>query len=85
MPVQNRRGFLTAGTWCVDYNRMITHWPDEEGYAQVVGSERHGGGSGCNFALAIKHLDRDMHVETATLVGEDDDGLFLRRLATEMR
>ena len=76
-----RHGFITGGTWCVDYNRMVTHWPEEDGIAQVVEEERHGGGSGCNFALDIKRLDRNMPVETITIVGDDESGRFLRSLA----
>ena len=76
-----RRGFITGGTWCVDYNRMVTHWPDEDGIAQFIDEERHGGGSGCNFALDIKRLDPDMPVETITIVGDDEEGRFLRSLA----
>ena len=75
-----RRGFITGGTWCVDNNRMVTHWPGEDGHAQFLQEERHGGGSGCNFALGIKRLDSNMPVETISIVGDDDGGRFLRSL-----
>ena len=78
-----RRGFITGGTWCVDNNRMVAHWPEEDGIAQFIEEERHGGGSGCNFALDIKHLDSEMPVETITIVGDDESGRFLRSLAKE--
>ena len=32
--------------------------------AEVLSEERHGGGSGCNFALDMKRLDPSMPVET---------------------
>ena len=76
-----RRGFITGGTWCVDNNRMVTHWPGEDGIAQFIAEERHGGGSGCNFALNIKRLDSAMPVETISIVGDDEGGRFLRSLA----
>jgi sugar/nucleoside kinase (ribokinase family) len=76
-----RRGFITGGTWCVDNNRMVTHWPGEDGHAQFIEEERHGGGSGCNFALNIKRLDSTVPVETITIVGDDEFGRFLRALA----
>ncbi len=76
-----RRGVLTGGTWCVDYNRSVSHWPGEDGLAELLEEERHGGGSGCNLALDIKRLDPAMPVETITLVGDDDDGRYLRALA----
>jgi sugar/nucleoside kinase (ribokinase family) len=78
-----RRGFITGGTWCVDNNRMVTHWPGEDGHAQFIEEERHGGGSGCNFALNIKRLDSTMPVETITIVGDDEFGRFLRSLAQD--
>ncbi len=76
-----RRGFITGGTWCVDNNRMVTHWPGEDGHAQFIEEDRHGGGSGCNFALNIKRLDSTVPVETITIVGDDEFGRFLRSLA----
>ena len=78
-----RRGFITGGTWCVDNNRMVTHWPGEDGHAQFIEEERHGGGSGCNFALNIKRLDSTIPVETITIVGDDELGRFLRSLAKD--
>jgi sugar/nucleoside kinase (ribokinase family) len=81
MAQTQRRGFITGGTWCVDNNRMVTHWPDEDGIAEFIAEERHGGGSGCNFALNIKQLDSAMPVETIAVVGDDEGGRFLRSLA----
>jgi sugar/nucleoside kinase (ribokinase family) len=76
-----RHGFVTGGTWCVDLNRLVTHWPEEDGHAEYLEEERHGGGSGCNFALDIRRLDPAMPVETITIVGDDDAGRFLQSLA----
>lgn len=72
-----RRGILTGGTWCVDYNRTVSHWPGEDGLAELFDEERHGGGSGCNLALDMKLLDPSIPVETIGLVGDDDDGRYL--------
>ncbi|MCQ4628969.1 carbohydrate kinase family protein [Shinella sp. CPCC 100929] len=76
-----RRGFLTGGTWCADYNRSISHWPGEDGLAELFEEERHGGGSSCNLALDMKRLDPSMPVETVGLVGDDDDGRYLKATA----
>jgi sugar/nucleoside kinase (ribokinase family) len=72
-----RRGILTGGTWVVDYNRTVSHWPGEDGLAELFDEERHGGGSSCNLALDIKLLDPTIPVETIGLVGDDDDGRYL--------
>ena len=72
-----RRGVLTAGTWCVDLNKSIAAWPDEDTMTYITEVDRQGGGSGCNMAIDLKRLDRALHVETMGLVGDDDDGRFL--------
>ena len=76
-----RVGFVTAGTWCVDRNKMLDYWPGEDGLVEIRDVEQRGGGSGCNFAVDMKRLDPDMPVETMGLVGDDDDGRFLLREA----
>ena len=72
-----RRGFVTAGTWCVDYNKLIARWPDEDTSNEVLSIDRQGGGSACNMAIDIKRLDPTMPVETIGLVGDDENGRFL--------
>jgi len=78
-----RVGFVTAGTWCVDRNKLLDYWPGEDGLVEIRAVEQRGGGSGCNFAVDVKRLDPDMAVETMGLVGDDDDGRFLLREADE--
>lgn len=77
----DRRGFLTGGTWCADYNRSVSHWPGEDGLAELFEEERHGGGSSCNLALDMKRLDPSVPIETIGLVGDDDDGRYLKQTA----
>jgi sugar/nucleoside kinase (ribokinase family) len=72
-----RRGFVTGGTWCVDFNKMISTWPEEDTSNEVLSIDRQGGGSACNLAIDMKRLDRDMPVETIGLVGADENGRFL--------
>lgn len=76
-----RRGFVTGGSWIVDNNIIVSHWPEEDGLAEVLSEQRASGGSGANFALGIRALDRDMPVETITLIGDDDNGRLLMRTA----
>lgn len=72
-----RRGILTAGTWCVDRNKLVTHWPDEDGLAEIIDEDSSGGGSACNLAVDIKKLDAAMPVATIGLIGDDTDGQLL--------
>ena len=76
-----RRGFITGGSWCVDRNKMVDFWPQEDSISEILSEERGHGGSGSNLAVDIKKLDPEMPVETIGIVGDDDDGRFLLGLA----
>ena len=72
-----RRGVLSAGTWCVDFNKSIARWPDEDTSNEVLAIDRQGGGAGFNMALDIKRLDPELPVEAMGLVGDDELARFL--------
>ena len=76
-----RRGILTGGTWCVDRNLLVDHWPEENGFATGVSVEDANGGSASNFAINMRKLDPTMPVATMTAVGDDKEGRFLMELA----
>ena len=77
MSAAARRGFVTAGTWCLDRNRMIDRWPHEDSIGTAWGLEERGGGSACNFAIDMRRLDNAMPVATIGLVGDDTAGQSL--------
>ncbi len=72
-----RRGILTGGTWCVDYNKLLDLWPAENGRADILSTETSGGGSACNLAINMRKLDPQLPVATIGLVGNDAGGRFL--------
>ena len=72
-----RRGVLSAGTWCVDFNKSIARWPSEDTSNEVFEIDRQGGGSGFNMALDLKRLDPHLPVEAMGVIGDDDLGRFL--------
>ena len=76
-----RRGFVTAGTWCVDKNVTLPAWPEEDMLAVATGAVLSGGGSACNFAVDMRRLDPDMPVETMGLIGTDAEGDLLVAMA----
>lgn len=76
-----RRGFVTGGTWCVDRNRIVEFWPDEDGLVEILEEQARGGGSACNLAFGIRRLDAGMYVETIGVVGDDDNGRLLQAVA----
>ncbi|HWL57803.1 MAG TPA: carbohydrate kinase family protein [Paracoccus sp. (in: a-proteobacteria)] len=78
-----RNGFVTGGTWCVDYNMTLPHWPREETATRILSSTRQGGGSGCNFAVDMRRLAPEIPVSTIALCGDDSDGALLRSIARE--
>ncbi len=81
--MSERRGILTAGSWCVDNNKSVAVWPSEDTMSTIIDLDRQGGGSGCNMALDLKKLDPVFPVETMGIVGDDDDGRFLLGLCDE--
>jgi len=78
-----RKGILTGGTWCVDRNLLVDNWPAENGRADILEADQAGGGSGCNLAIDVHKLDPALPVATIALVGDDEDGRFLMRLADD--
>ena len=76
-----RRGFLTAGSWVVDRNITVDHWPGEDMLATVQRVDLAGGGPGCNFAVGMKRLRPDIPVETQGLIGAGEMGDFLLGVA----
>jgi sugar/nucleoside kinase (ribokinase family) len=77
--MSGRRGFLSAGTWCVDLNKSIPTWPVEDTMTYIVQLDRQAGGSGSNMAIDLKRLDPSLPVEAMSVIGDDDDGRFLLR------
>src|SRR6201992_2822934 len=75
--MSERRGVLSAGTWCVDFNKSMARWPDEDTSNEVLAIDRQNGGSGSNMAFDLKRLDPDFPVEAMGVVGDDDLGRFL--------
>jgi sugar/nucleoside kinase (ribokinase family) len=75
--MNGRRGVLSAGTWCVDFNKTIPAWPVEDTMTYIVEFDRQNGGSGSNMAIDLKRLDPDVPVEAMGVIGDDDDGRFL--------
>jgi sugar/nucleoside kinase (ribokinase family) len=72
-----RAGFICAGTFCLDRNIAIDHWPSEDMIGTAQDLQLAGGGPACNFAIDLRKLDPTVPVVTQTLVGADADGDFL--------
>ena len=55
-----RRGFITGGSWCVDRNKLIAFWPEEDSICEILSEERRNGGSGSNLAIDMKKLTHSL-------------------------
>ena len=73
----SRAGVLSAGSFCVDFNKTIARWPEQDTVTEVVKIDRQGGGSGYNMAIDLKRLDPAFPVEAMGVVGDDELGRFL--------
>jgi sugar/nucleoside kinase (ribokinase family) len=57
---------------------LINVWPEEEHTAFIIAEEQQCGGSGANASIDLKLLGAPFPVDAIGLVGDDDDGRFLR-------
>src|SRR5690606_9583080 len=71
-----RTGIICGGSWCVDRNKLVDHWPDQENIAVIISQERQGGGNGANASVDLKRLGAPFPVEAVGLVGDDEVGRF---------
>jgi sugar/nucleoside kinase (ribokinase family) len=75
-----RTGIICGGSWCVDRNKLVDHWPEQDTIAVILAEERQGGGNGANASVDLKRLGAPFPVEAVGLVGNDEDGRFLLAL-----
>lgn len=77
--MNSRRGVITGGTFCVDFNKTIPEWPEEESASPILDLQQGGGGPVWNLACDIKRLDPSMPVEAIAVLGKDAHGDYLIR------
>ena len=73
-----RRGIVCGGSWGVDKNKLVDLWPEDEHTAFIIAEEQQCGGSGANASVDLKQLGAPFPVDAIGLVGDDEDGRFLR-------
>jgi sugar/nucleoside kinase (ribokinase family) len=77
-------GVLCGGSWCVDRNKLVDRWPEQENIARILAHERQGGGNGSNASVDLKRLGATFPIEAVGVVGDDEDGRFLLDLCKQM-
>lgn len=84
MGIAKRSGILVAGSILVDHIYDIAAYPHAGELTKILACRRAVGGCVPNVAVDLKKLSPALPVYAAGLVGEDDDGAFLRdMLATQ--
>lgn len=79
----DNRGFICAGCWTLDRIKVIDIWPAEEELSRIQAVDQQGGGSAHNVGIDLRRLDPNMPVVAIGMLGDDEDGRFLRQQADE--
>lgn len=78
----SRAGIVAAGSWLVDRNKAVSHWPREETVAEILEERHEGGGCGFNCGIDLKKLGARYPVHALGLIGADAEGRYLIETAT---
>ena len=81
----SKSGFLAVGTFVVDYQKRVDHYPSERTSAQVLGEQVSNGGAPLNILIDLAKLQVDFTLHAAAKVGQDLDGKFIIDCCRENR
>jgi len=73
-------GVICGGSILVDRAKLVSHWPEEETLAVIAEETLQSGGPGLNIAVNLKRLGLELPVSVAGLVGDDQDGAYIRQV-----
>jgi len=73
------QGVLAAGNFIVDHVKMIDHYPGLEQLANVFDSTQSNGGGPYNVLKNLAAMEVYYPLSACGLVGEDDDGRWVRK------
>ena len=76
-----RHGIISSGTWCVDHNLTIDHWPEQESIARILETDAEGGGCGFNLAVGLSKLGYPDPLYGLGVLGDDENSVLLKRHA----
>lgn len=69
-----RNGITAAGTWIVDYNKIISTFPSEGSCTSVLGETVNNGGAPYNLLVDLCRLGAGFPLRAVGCVGRDVDG-----------
>jgi len=73
-------GVICGGCYLVDRAKLVGHWPEEETLAVISEETRQSGGPGLNLGINLKRLGLTLPVSAVGLVGDDQDGAYIREV-----
>lgn len=74
-----KNGIAVAGTVIVDRINEISAYPQSGQLTQILNIQKAIGGCVPNVALDLKKIDPELKVRTYGRIGDDEDGLFVRK------
>lgn len=77
-------GIAIAGTTVVDHNNIITDYPDKGMLTNISSMYKHVGGCMPNTSLSLRKISLDIPIQVIATIGDDEDGIFLRRQLKKM-
>ncbi len=72
--LSDRSGITAAGTWIVDYAKLISQFPDEGACASVFTETTHNGGAPYNLLVNLCRLGSPFPLRGLGCLGQDLDG-----------
>lgn len=76
-PKASLPAFLAVGTFVVDYQKLVDHYPTERSGAHVLREEISTGGAPLNILINLARLKVDFPLHAAAKVGQDLDGKYI--------
>jgi len=82
LPAKRRRGLVAGGNWIVDHVKSIDAWPPQDALVNILDQTKANGGSPYNILVDLARLGADFALLGVGLVGDDDDGQYVRHDCT---
>jgi sugar/nucleoside kinase (ribokinase family) len=69
--------FFAVGTFVVDYQKLLDHYPTERSGAHILSEQVSNGGAPLNILINLAKLEVDFPLFAAAKVGQDLDGKYI--------
>ena len=73
-----RHGLLAAGSWIMDYTKIIDVYPGQDALGNILSESSGNGGSPYNLLIDLARLEAPFRLEALGLVGDDKEGEAIR-------